>query len=109
MDPTYTETTEARPTAASAPSLVLGPLLRYAGESEATVWLETDRACEVEVLGRRARTFQVAGHHYAIVVIEELAPDSVQEYDGRAGRRAALAGAGLRLSAERDPHARPRG
>lgn len=81
MDPTYTETTEARRRATSAASLVLGPLLRYVGESEATVWLETDRACEVEVLGRRARTFQVAGHHYAIVVIEELAPDSVQEYE----------------------------
>ncbi|HEX5191857.1 MAG TPA: alkaline phosphatase family protein [Solirubrobacteraceae bacterium] len=56
-------------------------MLRYVGESEATVWLETDSPCEVEVLGRRARTFQVAGHHYAIVVIEGLARDSVQEYE----------------------------
>jgi hypothetical protein len=31
----------------------------------------------VEVLGRRARTFQIAGLHYAIVVIEGLEPDSV--------------------------------
>ena len=36
------------------PGLVLGPLLRYTGESEATVWVETDTACEVEVLGHTA-------------------------------------------------------
>jgi hypothetical protein len=33
------------------------------------------------VLGRRARTIQIAGHHYAIVVITGLEPDSVQEYE----------------------------
>ena len=43
-------TGEARRESGSAPSLVLGPLLRYVGESEATVWVETDGACEVEVL-----------------------------------------------------------
>jgi len=59
----------------------VGPLLRYVGESEATVWVETDGACEVAVLGRRARSFQVAGHHYAIVVIEGLEPGSVREYE----------------------------
>ena len=57
--------------------LVLGPLLRYVGETEATIWVETDRACEVEILGRQARTFEVAGHHYALVVV------------GRPARRAA--------------------
>jgi len=51
-------TSEARRRADSAPSLVVGPLLRYVGESEATVWVETDGACEVAVLGRRARSFQ---------------------------------------------------
>ena len=81
MDSTYTKTKDARRSVASAASLVLGPMLRYVGESEATVWLETDGPCEVEVLGRCARTFQVAGHHYAIVVIEGLARDSVQEYE----------------------------
>ena len=32
-----------------APKLVLGPLLRYVGAEDATVWVETDAACEVEV------------------------------------------------------------
>ena len=33
------------------PQLVLGPLLRYVGTSTATVWVETDAAATVEVLG----------------------------------------------------------
>ncbi len=60
--------------------LVLGPVLRYVGETEATVWLETDSPCEVEVLGRRIRTFAVEGHHYAIVVIQGLDPGATHEY-----------------------------
>jgi hypothetical protein len=63
-----------------APVLVLGPMLRYAGETAATIWVETDRACEVEVLSRRARTFQVAGHHYALLVIDGLLPGTSREY-----------------------------
>jgi hypothetical protein len=62
------------------PRLILGPLLRYVGETEATVWVETDAACEVEVLGHRARTFQVAGHHYALVVVDGLAPGAAHPY-----------------------------
>ncbi len=34
----------------AVPDLILGPLLRYAGETDATVWVETGAACEVEVL-----------------------------------------------------------
>jgi hypothetical protein len=49
------------------PELVLGPVLRYVDATEATVWVETDAACEVEILGCTERTFHVAGHHYAIV------------------------------------------
>lgn len=63
-----------------APQLVLGPLLRYVGETEATIWVETDRACLVEILGRQARTFQVAGHHYGLVVIDGLRPGTECEY-----------------------------
>ena len=63
-----------------APVLVLGPLLRYVGETEATIWVETERACEVEVLGHQARTFEVAGHHYALVVIGDLVPGTEYEY-----------------------------
>jgi len=63
-----------------APALVLGPMLRYVGETAATIWMETDRACEAEVLDRKARTFEVAGHHYALVVVDDLEPGSEQEY-----------------------------
>lgn len=64
----------------AAPLLVLGPLLRYIGESEATVWVETSGPCEVEVLDTRVRTFHVAGHHYGIVPITGLKRGSVHEY-----------------------------
>jgi PhoD-like phosphatase len=60
--------------------LVLGPLLRYVSETEATVWVETSEPCEVEVLGSRERTFGVAGHHYALVRIEDLEPGGFYEY-----------------------------
>ncbi len=49
--------------------LILGPMLRYLDETSATVWVETDAPCEVEVLGRRERTFCAEGHHYAVVPI----------------------------------------
>jgi hypothetical protein len=65
----------------SDPKLVLGPLLRYVGETDATVWVETDAPCEVEVLGRRESTFTVEEHHYALVRIEGLEPDSFNEYE----------------------------
>ena len=38
-------------------SLVLGPLLRYVGETDAVIWVETSEACEVEILGSREPTF----------------------------------------------------
>jgi hypothetical protein len=67
--------------------LLLGPLLRYVSDSEATVWVETSEQCEVEILGRREPTFRVNDHHYALVRIEELEPDREYEYsvalDGR--------------------------
>ena len=62
------------------PVLVLGPLLRYVSETEATIWVETDRACRVEILGHQARTFEVSGHHYALVVIRDLEPGAAYEY-----------------------------
>jgi PhoD-like phosphatase len=61
--------------------LVLGPMVRYVGTTEATVWVETDASCEVEILGRTARTFRVRNHHYALVVLDGLAPDSSTEYE----------------------------
>ena len=65
------------------PKLILGPLLRHIGEEDATIWCETDAPCEVEVLGHRERTFHVAGHHYGLVVIEDLEPGRTQEYEVR--------------------------
>jgi hypothetical protein len=61
--------------------LLLGPLLRYVGETEATVWVETDSPCEVEVLGHREPTFAVEEHFYALVRIEDLGPGSFNEYE----------------------------
>ncbi|MGY1812141.1 alkaline phosphatase D family protein [Blastococcus sp. SYSU D00820] len=67
--------------AGDRPALLLGPLLRHVDPVSATVWVETDRPCEVEVLGRRERTFLVAGHHYALVVVEGLEPGSSTPYE----------------------------
>jgi hypothetical protein len=63
-----------------APVLVLGPLLRWVGETAATIWAETDRACRVQILGRETATFEVAGHHYALAVIDGLEPGRDYEY-----------------------------
>jgi hypothetical protein len=61
-------------------NLVLGPLLRYTGRTTATVWVETDAACTVTVLGHATPTFEVAGHHYALVVLEDLEEDADHPY-----------------------------
>ncbi len=66
-----------------APELLLGPLLRYAGTENATFWVETSAPCDVEILGHKARTFNVEGHHYALVVANDLEPASVTPYDVR--------------------------
>jgi PhoD-like phosphatase len=63
--------------------LVLGPMLRYAGTQSATFWVETSAPCLVEILGHRTRTFAVEGHHYALLLVDGLAPDSVVPYDVR--------------------------
>ena len=60
--------------------LLLGPVLRHVGQRDATVWVETDGPCTVQVLGCRAPTFKVAGHHYALVRIDGLSPGGVHEY-----------------------------
>jgi hypothetical protein len=71
---------DATDTGGEPPVLVLGPMLRYVSETEATIWVETDRACQVAIGGRETPTFEVSGHHYALVVIDGLAPGSEQEY-----------------------------
>jgi PhoD-like phosphatase len=56
-------------------------MLRYLDEHEATVWVETDAPCEVEVLGSRTRTFCVQDHHYALVPITGLEPGREYPYE----------------------------
>ena len=63
------------------PEVIVGPLLRYAGDTEATVWVETDEACEVEVLGFTEPTFCVGGHHYSLVCISGLEPGTENPYE----------------------------
>src|SRR3712207_1068826 len=70
-----------------SPGLILGPLLRHVGASDATVWVETDAPCVVEVRAgeesHRAPTFGVEDHHYALVVLTGLAPGSAHVYEVR--------------------------
>ena len=65
--------------------LIVGPLLRYVSETEATIWVETDRGCMVEVRGAgqpaKAATFAVENHHYALVRIEGLEPGQSYRYE----------------------------
>ncbi|WP_436774579.1 alkaline phosphatase D family protein [Yinghuangia sp. YIM S09857] len=71
--------------------LVLGPALRYAGRTTATVWVETDGPGSVRVecddAAGEAATWSVFGRHYAIVVVDGLAPARTRPYrvllDGR--------------------------
>ncbi|HZC72059.1 MAG TPA: alkaline phosphatase D family protein [Jatrophihabitans sp.] len=61
--------------------LLIGPVLRHVGRTDATVWVETDTPCEVTVLGTREHTWTVAGHHYALVVLTDLEPGSTVPYE----------------------------
>ncbi|MGH8868471.1 MAG: alkaline phosphatase D family protein [Actinomycetes bacterium] len=62
------------------PHLVVGPMLRYVDTGSATVWVETDTPCEVEVLGTSTRTLTVHGHHYGLVVLDGLEPGASVPY-----------------------------
>jgi PhoD-like phosphatase len=68
----------------AVPELVLGPLLRHVGRTDATVWVEADSPCEVEVVVgdsfHRSRTFRVGDHHYALVHVTDLESSSSYEY-----------------------------
>jgi hypothetical protein len=72
------------------PRLVLGPLLRHVGADDATVWVKTDRPCAVEVRAsepgatcacERQRTFELEGHHFALVHVTELAARGETAYE----------------------------
>jgi hypothetical protein len=67
----------------TAPGLVLGPILRYVDDRVATIWLQTDASCEVEILGARERTWCVDGLHFALVAVEGPAPGADHPYEVR--------------------------
>jgi hypothetical protein len=68
---------------ASSP-LVLGPLLRFVGEHDASIWVEIARPARVTVVsdGREwhAASFVVEEHHYALVLLDGLSPGRTYEY-----------------------------
>ncbi|MBA2446324.1 MAG: alkaline phosphatase family protein [Nocardioidaceae bacterium] len=67
-----------------ADALILGPLLRYVDETSAAIWVETRDTTQVTVRagGRQwtADTFNVHGHHYALVQVDGLEPGTVVDY-----------------------------
>ena len=67
--------------------LLLGPVLRHVGSTTATVWVQTEESATVEVLGCSGATFEVQGCHYALVLVDGLQPDSINEYQVHADGR----------------------
>jgi hypothetical protein len=56
-------------------------LLRHVGAGHATVWVEVDGPCEVEILGATERTFEVEGHHFALVHVTGLPEEGATPYE----------------------------
>ena len=92
--------------------LVLGPMLRYIGETDATVWVETSGPGVVTVHadGREwaAPTFAVKGHHYALVVVDGLEPGGAWRLRGAHRRSARLAAEPDSAVSRRAAHRHPR-
>ncbi len=63
--------------------LLLGPALRHVGDTTALIWVQTEGASTVEVLGCAAPTFEVQGHHFALVTVTNLTADATTEYQVR--------------------------
>ena len=94
--------------------LILGPLLRYAGTEDATIWVETDGPCrvEVDIEGADAcsrRTFAVQGHHYALLHCTGLQPDGAAPYEVRLDGETVWPEPDSRVPAERHPHPQRQG
>ncbi|MFC7534261.1 alkaline phosphatase D family protein [Actinoplanes sp. GCM10030250] len=65
--------------------LLIGPVLRRVVGDRATLWLETSEPAQVRVEvdgggAGTAKTFSAYGHHYAVVVVSGLLPDTAQGY-----------------------------
>ncbi|MFG3601876.1 alkaline phosphatase D family protein [Micromonospora chersina] len=70
----------------TGPRLLIGPLLRRVVGTRATVWVETSAPAVVTVrtgggATGSAPTFSAYDHHYAIVVVSGLTPDSSTTYE----------------------------
>jgi hypothetical protein len=68
-----------------AAGLLVGPVLRRVVDTRATVWVETDGPATVTVRAEGggqgvARTFSAYGHHYALVIVEDLRPGAASRY-----------------------------
>src|SRR5262245_38797218 len=66
--------------------LLIGPLLRRVVGTRATVWVETSAPARVTVRAAggapgTATTFSAYNPHYALVVVEGLAPDRAASYE----------------------------
>jgi hypothetical protein len=76
------------PAAAGRPvtaHLLIGPVLRRVVGDRATIWVETTEPAVVRVTADgggsgETTTFSAYGHHYAIVVVEDLPPDTASAY-----------------------------
>ncbi|WP_320065234.1 alkaline phosphatase D family protein [Micromonospora sp. RTGN7] len=69
-----------------ASRLLIGPLLRRVAGTRATVWVETSAPATVRVRTAdgaegSAVTFSAYDHHYALVVVTGLTPDSATTYE----------------------------
>ncbi|MGN9808446.1 alkaline phosphatase D family protein [Micromonospora sp. BQ11] len=69
-----------------AAHLLIGPLLRRVVDTRATVWVETSAPAVVTVRTAdgatgSAPTFSAYDHHYALVVVSGLTPDSATTYE----------------------------
>ncbi|MEU1837179.1 alkaline phosphatase D family protein [Micromonospora chersina] len=70
----------------TGPRLLIGPLLRRVVGTRATVWVETSAPAVVTVRTAgggtgSAPTFSAYDHHYAMVVVSGLTPDSSTTYE----------------------------
>jgi hypothetical protein len=87
--PVTSEVSHHAPSPAGRPvtaQLLIGPLLRRVVGDRATIWVETTEPAVVRVradggAAGRADTFTAFGHHYAMVVVENLAPDTDSAYE----------------------------
>lgn len=72
-----------------APDVLVGPVQRYRGSGEATVFLELSAPCDVEVRAgdgdepavTRAHTWELRGHHYVLLVVRGLPDDRAVPYE----------------------------